>query len=453
MATAVFMPKLSMTMEQGTVLQWFKQEGDDVREGDLLLEVMTDKINIEVEAYVSGKLLKIYYGPDSVVPVNAVIGYIGEEGEVVPDTPPAVDGSVDGASDEAAEAAADQPADDAAGAEQAAPASGEAGKVRATPAARKAAREHGIALEQVKGSGPNGRIHRADVEAYVQANRTNTAATPLARKVAQAEGISLADVQGTGVNGKVLKADVLAAKQSAAQPTAAPAAAGEKVKLEGMRKVIAQRMVQSAFTAPHVTLVTEVDMSEAIRLRTALLPEIEKATGERLSYTEIIMKAVARALMLHPQVNTSLEGDYLVRHAHANIGLAVAVPNGLMVPVIPEAESKGLAALTAACKQVAKLAREGKLTPDHMRGGTFTISNLGMYAIDAFTPIINQPESAILGVGRIQEKPVGVAGRIELRPMMTLSLSFDHRVIDGAPAAAFLQDVKEALEQPYRMLV
>lgn len=455
MATAVFMPKLSMTMEQGTVLQWFKQEGDDVKEGDLLLEVMTDKINIEVEAYASGKLLKIYYGPDSVVPVNAVIGYIGEAGEEVPDTPPAVDGAADREADGAAaeETAQAQPAQaaDPASAGEAVPASGEAGKVRATPAARKAAREHGVALEQVKGSGPNGRIHRADVEAYVQANRTQ--ATPLARKVAAAEGIALADVQGTGVHGKVHKADVLAAKHSPAQPAAAPVWAGEKVKLEGMRKVIAQRMAQSAFTAPHVTLVTEVDMSEAIRLRTALLPEIEQTTGERLSYTEIIMKAVARALMLHPQVNTSLEGEYLVRHAHANIGLAVAVPNGLLVPVIRETERKGLAALTAACKQVARLAREGKLTPDDMSGGTFTISNLGMYAIDAFTPIINPPESAILGVGRIQEKPVGVAGRIELKPMMTLSLSFDHRVIDGAPAAAFLQDVKEALEQPYRMLV
>ncbi len=450
MATEVFMPKLSMTMETGTVLQWFKQEGDDVREGDLLLEVLTDKINIEVEAYASGKLLKIYYGADEVVPVNQVIGYIGAEGENVPDAPPSA-GDAGGQAEAAEEAG--QAAD---GADAAVDGHAAGDKVRATPAARRVARENGIALHGVKGTGERGRIHRADVEqALAQGKQTEPKATPLAKKLAQAEGIALESVTGSGVNGKVVKADVeqhqrgIAAQAAEATPAALP----EKVKLDGMRKVIAQRMVQSAFTAPHVTLVTEVDMHASIAMRTALLPVIEKRTGLRLSYTEIIMKAVAHALAQHPKVNASLQDDAIVYHQQVNVGLAVAVPNGLLVPVVKQADQQGLAELTANCKRLSSLARENKLLPEHMSGGTFTISNLGMYAIDAFTPIINQPESAILGVGRINEKPVGVAGKIELWPMMTLSLSFDHRVMDGAPAAEFLQAVKETLENPYQLMV
>ncbi|WP_019124008.1 dihydrolipoamide acetyltransferase family protein [Brevibacillus massiliensis] len=450
MATEVFMPKLSMTMETGTILQWFKQEGDDVKEGDLLLEVMTDKINIEVESYASGKLLKIYYGADEVVPVNQVIGYIGAEGEQVPDSPPPVEGSAGAKDGAAAETACDASTGQACEAAEAADdTAGE--KVRATPAARRIARENGISLHKVTGTGERGRIHQADVLRYLADNRqAEVKATPLAQKIAAAEGIALGDVAGTGVQGKVRKDDVLAHQRAAA---ASVPAAGEQVKLDGMRKVIAQRMVQSAFTAPHVTLVSEVDMSAAIAMRQALLPVVENKTGLRLSYTEIIMKAVAYALREHPKVNASLQGDYIALHPQVNIGLAVAVPNGLVVPVVKQADQQGLADLTAACKQLASLARDNKLLPEHMSGGTFTISNLGMYSIDAFTPIINQPESAILGVGRIHEKPVGVGGEIVLRPMMTLSLSFDHRVIDGAPAAAFLQTVKEVLENPYQMMV
>lgn len=194
-------------------------------------------------------------------------------------------------------------------------------------------------------------------------------------------------------------------------------------------------------------------MSASVAMRQELLPVVEQKVRQRLSYTEILMKAVAAALASHPSVNASLQGDTILFHEYVNIGLAVSIPDGLVVPVVKNADQKGLAQLTAECKDLAMRARENKLLPDDMSGGTFTISNLGMYAIDAFTPIINQPESAILGVGRIQEKPVGTDGNIVLRPMMTLSLSFDHRVIDGAPAAHFLQDVKELLEKPYQLIV
>ncbi|WP_232696318.1 dihydrolipoamide acetyltransferase family protein [Brevibacillus daliensis] len=442
MATEVFMPKLSMTMETGTILQWFKQEGDEVEEGDLLLEVMTDKINIEVEAYASGTLLKTYYEENAVVPVQAIIGYIGNEGENVPDAAP----PVEGASEAPAPVALEEETEETAEAATEYQANGE--KVRATPAAKRLAKDKNVSLQEVSGRGANGRIHKVDVEEFV---KSGPKATPLAKKVAAGNGVDLACVQGTGANGKITKGDVLGAGST--QQVAAPTSEPRRVKMDGMRKVIADRMCQSAYTAPHVTMGTEVDMTNAIQVRNALLPIIEKETGYRLSYTEIIMKAVAYALRKHPEINVSLEGDYIVYKNEINTGLAVSVPNGLLVPVVKNADQKGLAALTAECKELGRAARESKLLPANMQGGTFTISNVGMYEVDMFTPIINQPESAILGVGRIAEKAIGVNGELKLRPMMTLSLSFDHRIIDGSPAAAFLQTVKRSLEEPYQLLV
>ena len=445
MAEEIRMPKLGATMETGTIGTWLKKEGDRVEAGEPLLEVVTDKITIEVEAAASGILLKTYYGPGDVVPVQAIIGYIGEPGEAVPDLPgdavPGSPGEAISGSPGALPPAGDE-----------IPQAGE-GKIRATPAARATARRLGIDLASVRGTGPKGRIQKEDVEAAYQHLQGQVKATPLARKIAGQENIRLADVQGSGIRGKITRGDVeaaIAAKREAAE-------SGESRvltrKVEGMRKIIAERMSQSAFTAPHVTLVTEIDMSAAVELRNRLLPGIEKKTGRRLSYTEIILKAAALALKRHPAVNASLKDDHIVYHDRVHIGMAVAVPDGLVVPVVRDADRKGLAELTAECKDLARLARENRLTPDLISGGTFTVSNLGMYAVDAFTPIINPPEAAILGVGRIREKPVGIGGSIALRPMMTASLSFDHRVMDGAPAAAFLTELKELLEQPYQMLL
>ncbi|OAJ73516.1 branched-chain alpha-keto acid dehydrogenase subunit E2 [Brevibacillus sp. SKDU10] len=451
MATGIFMPKLSMTMETGTILQWFKKEGDLVEEGDLLLEVMTDKINIEVEAYATGTLLKIYDDVNAIVPVQKIIGYIGELGELVPDTPPEIEGEetladVNKASEESEAKRETSASED------------EANKVRATPAARRLSRENGVALHEMKGRGTNGRIHAEDVEAYVKHDQERMV-TPLAKKIASNTGVQLNSIQGSGANGKITKHDVLQAPPNRLQVAMNRANSTKssvelsRVKLEGMRKVISERMIRSVTTAPHVTLVTEVDMSNAIKLRKSLLPVIENQTGYRLSYTEIVMKAVAIALRQHPQMNASVEGDYILYKQEVNTGLAVSVPNGLMVPVVKHADQKGLATLTTECKELGRLAREAKLLPDQMQGGTFTISNLGMYDIDAFTPIINQPEVAILGVGRITEKAVGIHGELKLRPQMTLSLSFDHRIVDGAPAAEFLQSIKRSLEEPYQLLV
>lgn len=445
MAKEIFMPKLSSTMAVGTLLQWFKNEGDSVEIGEPLFEIMTDKINIEVESYDDGILLKKYYQEDDQIPVSQIIGYIGAEGEEVPAESPGISGS-----GEETEVLEETTVTETAVSPVASIPVREGEKPRATPAARKLARTENVALHDIAGSGPNHRVHKKDVVSFVESTTNLTKATPLARKIATSEQIDLSSIQGSGSNGKIVKNDVISAKRTTALT-------GTEIttrkKMSGMRKVIADRMVQSKHTAPHVTMASEVDMSKVKELRASLLPIVEKQTGFRLSYTEILMKATAVALARHPHINVSLEGDEIVQHNHVHLGLAVAIPDGLLVPVIKDVLAKGLAELTQDAKEIGQRARDNKLLPEQMRGSTFTISNVGMYAVDMFTPVINQPESAILGVGRMQDKPVAVNGAVEIRPMMTLSLSFDHRVIDGAPAAAFLTELKNVLENPYELLV
>lgn len=410
MAKEVLMPKLGMTMETGTIMQWLVQEGDAVSQGDVLLEVMTDKINIEVEAYESGTLLKIYYQEGDVVPVNQVIAYIGEEGEEVPAAPPALEG--EDATQTQAEASKAKGSQTETAVQPAAVANNE--KPRATPAARKWAREHDLSLYEIQGSGPRGRIHVEDVRRHLEQQKKQP----------------------------VVPADPAIQAQPA-----------KRTALAGMRKTIAERMQQSWTQVPHVTLHVEADAHKLIELRQELLPLVEKKTGLRLSYTEIILKAAAIALREHPGVNVTFEGNEIVAGNEVNIGLAVSHEQGLLVPVIRNVDRLGLAELTEKSKQVAREARQGRLSPDSLAGGTFTVSNLGMYAVDQFTPIINQPQTAILGVGRIRERAIGVDGELCLRPMMNFSLSFDHRVIDGAPAAAFLTTLVALLENPYQLFV
>ncbi|CDO03527.1 Dihydrolipoyllysine-residue acetyltransferase component of pyruvate dehydrogenase complex [Oceanobacillus picturae] len=444
MAKEIFMPKLSSTMEVGTLLQWFKKEGEEVEVGEPLFEIMTDKINIEVESYEEGILLKKYNEVDDEVPVNAIVGYIGEANESVPDSPP-IPGSDDNETAEQAEQETVYVSEQNEKVEREA-----GGKVRATPAARRVSREQGVSLENVNGSGPKGRIHAADVEASSE-KVTPRRHTPLAGKVAENEGVSLGSVQGTGANGKITKSDVLSA--SSGQIETSNQEPLERVKLKGLRKAVADKMLESARSIPHVTLTAEVDMSATVEVRKSLLPIIEKQTGYRLSYTEIIMKATAHVLGNHKKLNAALIDNEIVFNKSVNLGLAVAVESGLIVPSVPNVQDKGLAELTVASKELGAKARENKLKPAEMTGSTFTISNLGMYAIEGFTPIINPPETAILGVGRMADKPVVVDKSIEIRPIMVLSLSFDHRVIDGAPAAAFLTELKERLENPFGLLV
>ncbi|GIO26940.1 dihydrolipoamide acetyltransferase family protein [Ornithinibacillus bavariensis] len=449
MAKEVFMPKLSSTMAVGTLLQWFKEEGDPVEVGEPIFEIMTDKINIEVEAYEEGILLKKYFQEDEEIPVNTVIAYIGTEGEEVPAESPGISGE-DIESDDSATTNAkhEEVAENTSEITDNSVDNNE--RVRATPAARRVARENDITLNTITGTGPNGRIHEQDVLQAIQEN--TVLVTPLAEKIAKENAIDLSMVSGNGVHGKIEKADVLEFISSQELPTNGDAPV-ERVKLKGLRKAIADKMLESVRSIPHVTLTSDVDMKKVIELRKALLPVIEKQTGYRISYTEIIMKTVAHVLGNHPKVNAALIDNEIVYNQDVNIGLAVAVENGLIVPSVKQANKKGLAELTKVSKELGAKSRENRLTPDEMRGSTFTISNLGMFAIDGFTPIINPPETAILGVGRIVEKPVVVDGQIEVRPIMVLSLSFDHRVIDGAPAAAFLTELKSSLEDPYSLLV
>ncbi|GHH98931.1 dihydrolipoamide acetyltransferase family protein [Neobacillus kokaensis] len=438
MATEVVMPKLGATMEEGTIVSWLAQVGEVVEEGDAIAEVQTDKIVLEVEAETTGVLLKTLYDEGSTVKVQEVIAYLGEEGE-------SVDG-IDHKSFSASQAAA---AEDSAIQERPFE---NPNKKRRTPAARKLAEANHIDLRRISGSGPKGRIQKNDVENYLVENTKKI--TPLAEKIAVDLGIDYKNVTGTGSNGKIVKADLLTSNPTNESHVQPAIQQGEKrVPFKGIRKVIADRMVQSANTAPHVTLTSEVDMTNCVRLRKELLPVIEKISGCRLSFNEIIFKATAHTLQRHPDINVSLDKNEIVYHTNVNVGMAVAVPNGLVVPVVKNANQMGLAALTEECKALGKRAREGKLLPEQMQNGTFTISNLGMYAVDGFTPIINQPESAILGVGTIKEKPVVINGEISIRSMMVLSLSFDHRIIDGAPAAAFITDLKETLENPFKLIV
>ncbi|MCP1146742.1 dihydrolipoamide acetyltransferase family protein [Lysinibacillus endophyticus] len=428
MATEVLMPKLGATMEEGTIVSWIANEGDLIEEGDPIAEIQTDKIVLEVEAETTGYLLKTLFEPGTTVNVHEVIAYIGDADEPIETSATLVSET------------------------SAPPVVLEDGvKPRKTPAANKLARENNIPLSSINGTGPNNRIQLKDVEDYLK--QQSSSITPLAKKMAVDLQVSPNEITGTGHNGKITKQDVLAS-------TKAPTIVKEEAKpnvtktpLKGMRKVIAERMAESYYTAPHVTLSVEINMSECVALRKQLIPIIEKETGHRLSYNDLMIKAVAHTLSKNKSLNISLQKDEIYQYEDVNVGFAVALDEGLVVPVIKNADKIGLSGIVNSSKQLVSNIKNGKLHPEYFEQGTFTISNLGMYAVDTFNPIINQPQSAILGVGRIVEKPVVKNGEIAIDPTMQLSLSFDHRIIDGAPAAQFLTDLKDYLENPMKMLV
>lgn len=446
MAKGVFMPKLSSTMEEGILLQWLKKEGDAVEIGEPLFEIMTDKINMEVESYEEGILLKKYFDEDEEIPINTIIGYIGSQGEEVPEQSPGVEGEAEPKENNQDNSTEQERYLNEETEKEKSDSLDE--KVRATPAARRIAKENQVDLTSIDGSGLKGRIQQDDVKSSI--NKV----TPLAKKIAAEEGVDLRQIEASRPDNKIHKSDVLehidltTVKSDSKKPDER-----ERFKLKGIRKAVADKMAESTRDIPHVTLTSEVDMTHIIEIRQSLLPIIEKQNGFRVSYTEILIKAAAQTLEVYPRVNASLMNDEIILNQEINIGLAVAVEDGLIVPSIKEANKKGLAELTKSSKLMSKKARNGELTTDEMSGNTFTISNLGMYAIDGFTPIINPPETAILGVGRMVEKPVVIEGDIVVRPMLTLSLSFDHRAIDGAPSAEFLTEIKRRIEEPYGLLI
>ena len=466
MAVEVIMPKAGSEMEEGEIVQWFKQEGDEVKEGEILLEIVTDKVNMEVEAEASGTLLKIVHPAGSVVPVVQTIAWIGQAGEAVP-----------GAG--AAPAAAAAPVEEAVVETkvEAAPAQEvvvfDNSGLRATPAARAYARENGIDLSQVKGTGAKGRVHKEDVVDY----KLNAKAkmSPLAARIAEVEGINTDGIVGTGPKGKIMKADVLSvlngsASEAAASASevAAPASAKsakapnenqwgvvETVPMSPMRKVISKRMSESYFSAPTFVVNVEVDMTELLALRKKVVDAIIEETGKKATVTDFISLAVIKSLMKHPYVNASLSGDEkeMYLHHYVNLSIAVGMDSGLVVPVIKGADKMSLKELVVASKEITTKALAGKLKPDEMADSTFTISNLGMYGVKSFVPIINQPNTAILGVSATVQKPVVLNGEVTVRPIMTLTLTADHRVVDGLEGAKFMKTLKEAIENPLSLLI
>jgi len=386
LATRVIMPKMGMTQEEGTLLQWYKKEGEQVQKGEPLFEVMTDKVSMQVEAPASGILRAVQAHPDDVVPVTQVIAYIAapdeefeEPAEAVPSTTKAP--------------AAQAPSAPSASREAEATRKTVPGRLRATPAARRLAKEHGLNLADVEKRGADGRIREQDVEAALKKR-----------------------------------------EQAAVAPNAMMA--GKEVPLSPLRRTIAERMQRSAQEAPHIALTVEVDMAEAARAR------------QDCSYTAFLVYAVARTLRQHPFVNATLRGDVVCFYDDVNVGVATATPDGLIVPTIKHADTKSLHDIDEEIKDLARRAREGRLTLDDVSGGTFTVSNLGMFGIAAFQAIINPPQSAILAVGSIVKKPVVVNDQIVIRPVMKMTLSADHRVLDGAAGAEFLADLKNGLEHP-----
>ncbi|EAR17157.1 MULTISPECIES: pyruvate dehydrogenase complex dihydrolipoamide acetyltransferase [Robiginitalea] len=431
------MPRLSDTMEEGTVASWIKKKGDAVEEGDILAEIETDKATMEFESFYSGTLLHIGIEEGESAPVDAVLAVIGPEGTDVEAVLSAGSGSGKPAATEekGAEAKKESSEEKAASTDGAAAGREEArsggsssgdGRIFISPLARKMAEEKGIDLSDVEGTGDNGRIVKRDIENY----------TPSAKPAASVgEGAAKAPAEQ-------------AVPASAASMAPAGEESVEEVKNSQMRKVIAKRLSESKFTAPHYYLTIEVDMSQAMASRA----RINELPDTKVSFNDMVVKACAMALRKHPQVNTTWNGDTTKYNGHVHIGVAVAVEEGLVVPVLKFTDQMSLTAIGASVKDLAGRARNKKLTPAEMEGSTFTVSNLGMFGIREFTSIINQPNSAILSVGAIVEKPVVRDGQIVVGHTMTITLACDHRTVDGATGAQFLQTLRAYLEHPVTML-
>jgi pyruvate dehydrogenase E2 component (dihydrolipoamide acetyltransferase) len=426
----VRMPKMSDTMTEGTIAAWLKKVGDKVKSGDVLAEVETDKATMELENYEDGTLL--YTGPKEgeAVAVDGILAIIGEEGADIQ--------ALLGGGSSAAAAAAPAETAPAAAAPAAAPQAESNGRLLASPLAKSIAKDKGVDLRQVKGSGENGRIVARDLQ-NAQPQAAAAPSQPAAPAQAQNEYIAAA-----------------LPEQAAAKPTAAPAPAPAAAEgtytdtpVSSMRKVIARRLSESLFTAPHFYLTMEILMDKAMETRVKL----NELSPVKLSFNDMVIKACAVALKQHPAINSSWLGDKIRQNKVVNIGVAVAVDEGLLVPVIRNADGKGMSQIATEVKELAGKAKSKKLQPAEWEGSTFTISNLGMFGIDEFTAIINPPDACILAVGGIKQTAVVKNGELAIGNIMKVTLSCDHRVVDGATGAAFLQTVKGLLEDPLRMLI
>ncbi|MBM4780216.1 MAG: 2-oxo acid dehydrogenase subunit E2 [Archangiaceae bacterium] len=406
MAVAVQLPALSPTMKEGRITKWLKNEGDKISSGTEIAECETDKSNLAIEAYDDGILLKILVKAGDSAPVGSTIAWIGKAGEKVPDAAPVAAAAPAPAPAAPAPVAAAAPTVPAKPVPPPAPAA-PAGRLRASPLAKKVAEAQGVDLAGVQGSGPNGRIVRRDVEAAVEKK-------PAAPVFARATGVRL-------------------------PPTSLP--------VTTLRKVIAQRLTEVKPGVPHFYLTVELEMDQALKLR-----EEAKAKELKLSVNDIIVKAVGVAVRRFPRINQVFAGDSIQQLQNVDVGVAVAIEDGLITPIVKDADQKGLAEIAAEVRDLAERAKKKALKPDEYTGGSITVSNLGMFGIDSFIAVINPPQASILAVGKVEPKVVVRDGQMVIRQMMSMTFSGDHRVVDGAVGAQFLQVVRELIEHPMRLL-
>ncbi|RPH70782.1 MAG: pyruvate dehydrogenase complex dihydrolipoamide acetyltransferase [Myxococcaceae bacterium] len=444
MATEVQLPALSPTMTEGKIVKWLKKEGDSISSGEAIAEVETDKSNLEVEAFDDGVLLKILVPEGETGKVGAPIAVIGQKGEKVEVS--------------AAPAKAVAPAPAAASAAPTPPAK-QAPKPPPPQPEERGQRAGGPALVVP--------IRRAEEPAPPSEDGGRVRASPLAKRMAREEGLDLAGVQGSGPSGRIVKRDVEAAMGQAGQAAAvarAPAPAGrpgpapvavptfgrrepEVLPISGMRKIISQRMAEVKPGVPHFYVTVDIDMEEAVKIR-----EQAKAAEVKVSINDLIVKAAAMALRRQPKVNVSLQGDRILQFHTADVGIAVAIEDGLITPVIRDADQKTLGTIAAEARELAERARRKALKPEEYSGGSITVSNLGMFGMDSFIAVINPPQASIVAVGAVAEKPVVREGKVVARKMMSATFSGDHRIVDGALGAQYLQELKALLEQPTRLL-
>ena len=464
MISHVLMPKLGLVMKKGRIIKWYKQTGDPVQEGEPLFQISTEKVTIDVEAKASGYLRMIYAGPGAVVPVSGIVGLMGDKDEPLPDIrPPVYEIDKKGMDDSSASKSAE------AGLKPVSPEVQLEKDIKASPAAKRLAREKGIDLSAVKGSGPGGRITETDITNFKQdmpggipAHDANARAgeglpsvsagipaTPYARKLAEEHGINIRQVAHAAGDRKIYAQDIINSSSPSASDQAGTAEQSTLIPLTDIRSAVADRMSYSARTVAPVTLGMEVAADELLKLKNALSVSYP---SDKITINDILVKLVAMALKRHPLANASWEENGIRVYHGVNMGIGVAIEGGLIVPAIADADRKSILRISREAKDLIERAKTGRLTFEELSRGTFTLTNLGAFGIDMFTPIINPPQSATLGVGRIVKKPWVVNDRIEIVPAMVLSLTFDHRIIDGAPAAQCLMTIKQYIENPYLVL-
>ena len=457
MPTNVIMPALELAQETGKVLRWMKAPGDTVRKGEPIVEIETDKVTVEIEAPASGILSSVTAQEGDVIPVGQTIALIAESA-----APAGAPLTLPSPRRGEGESARPSPVGSPSTLSPVGRGQGEGARaegIKASPLARRIAEEHGVDLARIKTA--SGKIEKADVLAFVESRRVAApgngaavrlvAASPKARRLAAERGVELGAVRGSGPGGAVLTVDVPVAPVAAPPLTTGPLTLPSPQRGEGVStvwRIMAERMTASWTTAPHFYLVREVNVARLV----AWLGTARKQTGARITYTDLLVKLVAATLAQHPRVNVSWKDGALERHAEINIGLAVALEDGLVVPVIARADTLGLKDIATRREDLVARAQAGKLRPADIQGGVFTISNLGMYGVDAFSAIVNPPQAAILAVGRIADRVVPVNGQPAVQPTMTLTLSCDHRALDGARGAQFLGALADLIEEPLALL-